>query len=105
PPFFGRPHTPPTRPLPLHAALPIWTRPAATASAVAPIQRATRPAGQDQVCAIRQSIAAEGIARTSSTMDSVWRYATRVPGRRAGMLATEATPVQRNPGAILTGAC
>src|SRR5438128_12682686 len=77
-------------------------RPAATASAVAPSQRATKPAGQDQVCAIRQSIAAEAIARTGSRRASTWRNPTRVPGRRADMLATEATPVQRNPGAILT---
>src|SRR5437762_9337211 len=76
--------------------------PATMASAVPPSQSAISAAGHDQVCAIRQSIAAEGIARASRRIASASRKRTRGPGRRAGTLPTEATPVQRNPGAILT---
>src|SRR5438034_437269 len=76
--------------------------PATMASAVPPSQSAISAAGHDQVCAIRQSIAAEGIARASRRIASASRKRTRGPGRRAGTLPTGATSVQRNPGAILT---
>ena len=72
------------------------------ASPVMASQSAVSPAGHDQVCAMRQSIAAEGIASASRSIASAWRKRTRVRGRRAGTLMTEATPVQRNPRTILT---
>src|SRR2546428_319872 len=58
-------------------------RPAPTASAVAPSQRAISTAGHDQVCAIRQSSAAAGIARTTRRIGSARRDGKRESRRRS----------------------